>query len=57
MSTLNFIQARLRSSDSAKLAENTGYSQSHVINTLAGRRNNETIVKAAYKMVSRRKAA
>jgi len=57
MSKLQFIQARLKSSDSAKLAEATGYSQSHVINTLAGRRNNDTIVASAYKMVSRRKAA
>jgi hypothetical protein len=56
MSTLSFIQARLKSSDSAKLAETTGYSQSHVINTLAGRRNNDYIVSAAKKLVSRRKA-
>ena len=56
MSTLNFIQARLKSSDSAKLAETTGYSQSHVSNVLYGRRNNDYIISAAKKLVGRRKA-
>jgi len=55
-STLKFIQKRLKSTDSSKLATTTGYSQSHVCNTLAGRRNNESIISAAYKLVSRRQA-
>ena len=56
MRTLSFIQARLKSSDSAKLAETTGYSQSHVSNVLYGRRTNDYIISAAKKLVGRRKA-
>lgn len=33
------------------------YSQPHVSNVLAGRRNNDAIVKKAYTLVSRRKLA
>ena len=55
-STLNFIAKRYKSTDAIKLSEKTGYSRTHVINTLAGRRNNEGIVNAAYKLVSRRQA-
>lgn len=53
---LDFIQARLKSTDSVKIADRTGYSRSHVINTLSGRRNNDTILKEAYRVVGRRKA-
>lgn len=56
MSTLKFVQARLKSTDSATIAEATGYSQSHVSNVLYGRRNNTTILTAAKKLVGRRKA-
>lgn len=56
MNKLKFIAARLKSTDSTKIADKTGYSRSHVINTLAGRRNNDSIVAAAYKLVSRRQA-
>ena len=54
--TLKFIAKRYKSTDAVKLSEKTGYSHTHVINTLAGRRNNESIVAAAYKLVSRRQA-
>lgn len=32
------------------------YSRPHISNVLAGRRNNETILNAAYKVVARRKS-
>ena len=57
MNKLSFIAKRYKTTDSVKIADKTGYSRSHVINTLAGRRNNETIVNAAYRLVSRRQAA
>ncbi len=56
MYSLSFIQDRLRKGDTNKIADRTGYSVSHVINTLAGRRNNDQIVKEAYKATYRRKA-
>ena len=46
-----------RLGDIAKLARETGYSQSMVSRTLSGQRNNESIVEKAYKLVSRRKLA
>lgn len=55
-STLKFIAKRYKSSDAVKLSEKTNYSRTHVINVLAGRRTNEGILNAAYKLVSRRQA-
>jgi len=52
---LAFYTTRRRKSDYAVIAEATGYSDSHVSNVLAGRRNNDTIVKNAYRMVKSRK--
>jgi hypothetical protein len=56
--TRTFIASRRRADDSTKLVEKLGYeySQAHVCNVLAGRRNNSKILNTAYKMVSRRKA-
>jgi hypothetical protein len=51
-----FNKAR-RLGDIAKLARETGYSESMVSRTLSGQRNNESIVEKAYKLVSRRKLA
>lgn len=51
-----FSRAR-RTGDITRLSETTGYSQSMVSMTLNGRRNNETIVEQAYRLVKRRKAA
>lgn len=55
--TRTFIAARKRAGDVTKLVEsfNGTYSQPHVSNVLAGRRNNTEILNKAYKMVSRRK--
>lgn len=53
--SLSFIQPRLKSTDSVRIADRTGYSRSHVVNTLAGRRTNEAILKEAYRTVGRRK--
>lgn len=55
MYSLSFIQDRLKTTDSVKIADRTGYSRSHVINTLAGRRTNDQILKEAYKTTYRRK--
>lgn len=43
-----------RRNDINTIAEITGYSKSHVSNTLRGRRNNETIVNKAYRLVKDR---
>lgn len=56
MYSLSFIQERLKTSDAVKIADKTGYSRSHVTNVLAGRRNNDQIIKEAYKATYRRKA-
>ena len=56
MYSLSFIQERLKTTDAVKIADKTGYSRSHVTNVLAGRRNNDQIVKEAYKATYRRKA-
>ncbi len=50
-----FFKARQKQGDIGKLAQLTGYSQSHIINVIAGRRVNESITKQANKLVSRRK--
>lgn len=51
-----FKRAR-RSGDVSTLAERTGYSAAMVSMTLSGKRNNETIVDSAYRLVRRRKQA
>ena len=43
-----------RRNDINTLAEITGYSKSHVSNTLRGRRNNDSIVNKAYRLVKDR---
>ena len=48
-----FTEAK-KSGDINLIAEKTGFSQSHVSNTLRGRRNNTTIVNTAYRMVKDR---
>jgi DNA-binding transcriptional regulator GbsR (MarR family) len=48
-----FTEAKRRN-DINTVAEITGYSKSHVSNTLRGRRNNETIVNKAYRLVKDR---
>lgn len=48
---------RKRAGDVTKLTKsfNGKYSQPHISNVLAGRRNNSEILQTAYKLVSRRK--
>jgi hypothetical protein len=48
--------SRKRRNDVAKISEATGYSHSHVSNTLAGRRFNDTIINTAYDITRRRMA-
>jgi hypothetical protein len=48
-----FTEAKRRN-DINTVADMTGYSKSHVSNTLRGRRNNETIVNKAYRLVKDR---
>jgi transcriptional regulator with XRE-family HTH domain len=53
---LAFFKARQRTGDTARLAEETGYSVSHVSNVTNGRRKvNDTIANAMY-MIARRRA-
>lgn len=40
--------------DAARIAEETGFSASHVNNVLRGRRNNPTIINKAYRLVKDR---
>jgi hypothetical protein len=56
MSTLTFVQNRYKSTDAIKLSETTGYSRSHIVNVINGRRNNDYILSKAKTLVSRRKA-
>lgn len=48
--------SRKRRNDVTKISQTTGFSYSHVSNTLAGRRFNKTIVDAAYDITRRRMA-
>jgi hypothetical protein len=48
--------SRKRRNDVTKISQATGYSHSHVSNTLAGRRFNSTIVNTAYDITRRRMA-
>jgi len=48
-----FTEAK-RKNDINTIAEVTGYSRQHVGNVLRGRRNNETIVNKAYRLVKDR---
>jgi hypothetical protein len=50
-----FYNARKRRTDGATLATKLYYSQSHIVNVLMGRRNNDEIVNAAYRMSRSRK--
>lgn len=50
---VSFTEAK-RHGDITTIAQETGYSNSHVSNTLRGRRNNEAIVNRAYRMVKDR---
>ena len=44
-----------RRGDNNRIAAETGFSASHVSNTLRGRRNNETNVNKAYRLVRERR--
>lgn len=48
-----FTEAKRRN-DINTIAEQTGFSRQHVGNVLRGRRNNETIVNKAYRLVKDR---
>jgi len=48
-----FTEAKRRG-DINRIAQETGYSRQHVGNTLRGRRNNESIVNKAYRIVKDR---
>jgi len=48
--------SRKRRNDVARISEATGYSHSHVSNTLTGRRFNKTIIDTAYDITRRRMA-
>jgi hypothetical protein len=55
---LNFFRARRKQKDTKRIAENTNYSVSHVINVIAGRRNvPEIIADEMYRISSRRKSS
>jgi len=52
---LAFYNARQRKGDTARLAETTGYSTSHVSNIINGRRSiNDQVASAMYSMSRRR---
>jgi hypothetical protein len=52
---LAFYNARQRQGDTARLAETTGYSTSHVSNIINGRRSvNQDVANAMYSMSRRR---
>lgn len=54
---LAFFKARRRAGDTNRVAEATGYSVSHVTNTISGTRKvNDVIANAMYSLTSRRKA-
>jgi predicted transcriptional regulator len=48
-----FTEAKRRG-DINRIAQETGFSSQHVANTLRGRRNNESIVNKAYRIVKDR---
>jgi hypothetical protein len=52
-----FYNARIRKGDTAKLAAQTGYSTSHVINVRAGRRTAPASLAEAMFKLSRRRSA
>ena len=51
---LAVIRSRKRTYDNAYVAAETGYSESHVCNVLAGRHSNPRIVNFAYNMARSR---
>lgn len=50
---VKFAEAK-RQNDVMVIAKETGYSQSHVSNVLYGRRNNDSIVNKAYRLIKDR---
>jgi hypothetical protein len=53
---LNFFKTRSRKGDVTRIAENTGYSESHVYNVVAGRRSvPQVMANEMYKLTYRRK--
>ena len=50
---VKFAEAK-RQNDVTIIANETGYSQSHVSNVLYGRRNNDSIVNKAYRLIKDR---
>ena len=52
---LNFYYDRKRVGDTRKIANQLGYSESHVINVREGRRYNKLIADHLYKLSARRK--
>ena len=52
---LAFYKARRRQGDNTRLAETTGYSESHISNVTSGTRSvNDTIANAMYNLTRRR---
>lgn len=50
-----FYNARKRQGDVTRISDSTGYSESHIINVLAGRRSvNQPIANELYRISSRR---
>ena len=52
---LSFFRARQRQGDTHRISNNTGYSVSHVINVIAGRRNVPEIMANEMYNISRRR--
>jgi len=52
---VKFAEAK-RQNDVSIIATETGYSQSHVSNVLYGRRQNESIVNKAYRLIKDRRS-
>jgi hypothetical protein len=52
---LSFYNARKRKGDTARIADNTGYSVSHVINVVAGRRSVPQDMANEFYNISRRR--
>jgi hypothetical protein len=53
--SLTEITRKLKAGEVSRIANETGYSPSHVSNVLAGRRSNNEIVKVAHSLTRRRK--
>lgn len=55
LQSLSEINRKMKKGEVSVIASQTGFSVSHVTNVLAGRRNNEDILRVAHKMTCRRK--